>query len=103
MKTKSSSGQIKKQPPQRTCVACRRVEAKRGLVRLVRTSDNLIKIDLTGRLAGRGAYLCLTKECWETGIRGGKIEQSLRVNLSAEDRALILGQGQDLIEEKSVG
>ena len=84
-------------------MACRQVGAKRGLVRLVRTPDNLIIIDATGKLAGRGAYLCRNRECWETGIHGGKLEQSLRINLSAENRALILKQGQDLVEEKSVG
>jgi hypothetical protein len=84
-------------------VACRQVGAKRGLVRLVRTPDNLIIIDVTGKLAGRGAYLCRNRECWENGIQGGKLEQSLRINLSAENRALILKQGQDLVEEKSVG
>ena len=84
-------------------MACRQVGAKRGLVRLVRTPDNLIIIDVTGKLAGRGAYLCRNRECWETGIQGGKLEQSLRINLSAENRALILKQGQDLVEEKSVG
>jgi|WetSurMetagenome_2_1015567.scaffolds.fasta_scaffold517013_2 uncharacterized protein len=103
MKTKSTSGQIKKLPPQRTCVACHRVYAKRGLVRLVRTSDKLIKIDVTGRLSGRGTYLCRNKECWEIGIQGGKVEQSLKMTIDTEGRALIFRQGQDLIEEKSVG
>ncbi len=84
-------------------MACRQVGVKRGLVRLVRTPDNLIMIDVTGKLAGRGAYLCRNRECWEIGIHGGKLEQSLRINLSTEDRALILRQGQDLIEEKLVG
>jgi predicted RNA-binding protein YlxR (DUF448 family) len=84
-------------------VACRRVGAKKGLVRLVRTADDSLEIDMTGKKAGRGAYLCRTRECWETGIRGGKLEHSLKMTLSPEARDLIIRRGQDLIEENIIG
>ena len=49
--------------PTRTCVACRTPRPKRDLVRIVRTPDGRVVLDETGRLAGRGAYVCRTASC----------------------------------------
>ena len=54
---------IKKQP-QRTCIVCRNENAKRELVRIVKTKDGEIFVDLTGKKSGRGAYVCKAKECY---------------------------------------
>ena len=75
--------------PQRMCIACRRVDAKRQLVRLVRTSPTTVVVDPTGKLAGRGAYLCDTRQCWELALRRGAIERALRVSLSESDQAAL--------------
>lgn len=75
--------------PQRTCIACRRVEAKRQFVRLVRVGDGNVIIDPTGKHAGRGAYLCNERPCWEAAFKRGAIERALRVELSAADRAML--------------
>jgi predicted RNA-binding protein YlxR (DUF448 family) len=74
--------------PQRTCVGCREVLAKRTLIRLVRTSDGL-KIDPTGKLSGRGAYLHDRRSCWERGIKGA-LSHALKCELSGEDRELLM-------------
>jgi hypothetical protein len=103
MKTKSSNRPVNRKLPQRTCVACRRIGEKRDLVRLVRTADNQLEIDETGKKSGRGAYLCRTGKCWEIGINGGKLEHSLHINLLPEYRELILKQGQGLIQESTIG
>jgi len=58
----------KKHKPQRMCVACRQSQDKKTLVRLVRTPEGVV-IDLTGKLAGRGAYLHADPDCWEQGVR----------------------------------
>jgi uncharacterized protein len=70
--------------PQRTCVGCRTVMAKRQLVRIVRTPDGVL-VDPTGKLAGRGAYLHDRRSCWETGLKGS-LAHALRVDLTAADR-----------------
>lgn len=70
--------------PQRTCIACREVQAKGTLVRLVRTPDGVFP-DPTGKLAGRGAYLHARRECWERGI-SGVLPNALRFQLTEEDR-----------------
>lgn len=73
-----------KHVPQRTCVGCRTVMAKRQLVRVVRTADGVV-VDPTGKLAGRGAYLHDRRSCWEAGLKGG-LAHALKVNLTVADR-----------------
>lgn len=70
--------------PQRTCVGCRTVMPKRQLIRLVRTADG-VKMDPTGKLAGRGTYLHNRRECWEQGLKGA-LAHALKVELTADDR-----------------
>jgi predicted RNA-binding protein YlxR (DUF448 family) len=73
-----------KHVPQRTCVSCRTTEAKRALVRLVRTAEGAIAVDLTGKRNGRGAYLCSSPECWEDALKRGRLASALRATVSAE-------------------
>lgn len=63
------SGPRPKHIPQRTCVGCRQVNAKRTLIRIVRTADG-IRVDETGKLPGRGAYLHDARACWEKALKG---------------------------------
>jgi len=73
-----------KHVPQRTCVGCRTVMAKRQLVRVVRTTDGVL-VDPTGKLAGRGAYLHDRRSCWESGL-AGSLAHALKTELTAVDR-----------------
>ena len=76
--------------PQRTCIACRAVRGKRELIRVVRTTENHVEADPTGKKAGRGAYLCRARECWETVLSAhGRLENALRLEMpiSADDLA----------------
>jgi len=81
--------------PERSCIACRQVQPKRGLVRLVRTHGGAVQIDLTGKLMGRGAYLCRRLECWEKGLRGSLLEHHLHLpqRLPADERERLLKEG----------
>ena len=54
-----------KKIPMRMCTACREMKPKRELVRVVKTPENEILLDLTGKLNGRGAYICKSAECLE--------------------------------------
>ena len=72
--------------PQRTCVGCRSTAAKRGFVRVVRSSDGRVAVDLTGKAAGRGAYVCAQPSCWEVALKRGRLGQSLRVTITDDDR-----------------
>ena len=72
--------------PQRTCLACRKVKAKWELIRLVCISDGSVEVDAGGKKAGRGTYLCQSRECWEIGLKGGRLEHSLRTTLTQDNR-----------------
>ena len=74
----------KKHVPQRTCVGCREVLAKRSLIRIVRLPEG-VRIDPTGKVAGRGAYLHDHRACWESGMKGA-LAHALKTDLSAQDR-----------------
>ncbi|HUG33256.1 MAG TPA: YlxR family protein [Anaerolineales bacterium] len=73
-----------KHVPQRTCVGCREILPKRKMVRIVRTTEG-VRVDATGKLAGRGAYLHERRECWERGMKGA-LAHALKTTLSAEER-----------------
>ena len=86
---------ISKHIPQRTCVACREVKTKRELIRLVRISNGTVEVDPSGKKAGRGAYLCQSPECWEDGLKRGRLEYNLRTALTQENRQQLIRYGKD--------
>ena len=77
--------------PQRTCVACQQEQAKRELVRVVRTPEGQVEVDPTGRKSGRGAYLHKSRECWELGLKRDALERALKTKLNEESRAALQG------------
>ena len=81
-----SSERSHKAIPQRTCIACHQVKTKQELVRLVRTLDNSVEIDNSGKKPGRGAYICRTSVCWEAGLKGNRLDHVLRVSLTTDNR-----------------
>lgn len=72
-----------KHVPQRTCVGCRQVLAKRSLVRLVRTENGVV-LDPSGKMNGRGAYLHQLRPCWERALKGA-LAHALKTELSEND------------------
>lgn len=58
-----------KKVPERMCVVCRQMKPKNELIRIVNT-DNGVVIDATGKLNGRGVYLCKCKECVTKALKG---------------------------------
>jgi len=72
--------------PMRTCVACGNNDAKMGLVRFVRSKEGEVSCDTSGRLPGRGAYLCADEACLTKAMKQGKLNKALRCQLSIEDR-----------------
>jgi len=70
--------------PQRMCVSCRERSAKRTLTRIVRTPEGRVEIDPTGRMNGRGAYLCDDPECWERALRSQALSRALKVEIDPE-------------------
>lgn len=73
-----------KHVPVRTCVSCRESGSKRGLTRIVRTPEGEVRIDPTGKLNGRGAYLCEKPECWNRAITSPILSRALNIQISPE-------------------
>jgi predicted RNA-binding protein YlxR (DUF448 family) len=69
--------------PTRTCVGCRTARPKRELIRLVRTPGPSVTVDLSGKLNGRGAYLCPDEACWLQAERRRGLDRALAVKLDA--------------------
>jgi hypothetical protein len=84
--TDSSKSQplVARPRPQRTCIGCRQMRDKRELIRLAGTGDGGVDVDHTGRRAGRGVYLCRIQDCWSLGLKGNRLEHTLRTKIGAE-------------------
>ena len=85
-RTATHTGLRPKHVPQRTCVGCGTVTAKRVLVRIVRGPDGEVRPDLTGKAPGRGTYLHAIRSCWDTGVKKKRLERSLNVTLTPASR-----------------
>ncbi len=71
-----------KKIPMRMCVACREMRAKKDLMRIVRTAEGELVLDLTGKLSGRGAYLCRDAACLAKAIKIRALERALEAPLN---------------------
>ena len=73
-----------KKIPQRKCVGCNEMKAKKELLRVIKTPEDNIELDVTGRKNGRGAYVCISKECLNKAIKNKGIERSLKMSVPQE-------------------
>ena len=85
MAAKATSGPRPRHVPQRTCIACRSTEAKRGLVRVVRTPEGRVEVDATGKKNGRGAYVHESRSCWDEALKRERLARALKVTIEKED------------------
>ena len=85
--------------PQRTCVGCRTVNAKRTLIRLVRTSEGRVQVDPTGKAAGRGAYVHNRRTCWEAALQNGALDRALKLTLIEADRAALRAHSEQFSDD----
>ena len=73
-----------KKIPQRTCMACNQKKDKNELIRIVKNKNNEINIDKSGKMAGRGAYICNDINCLEKVVKSKRLERVLETNISDE-------------------
>lgn len=64
--------------PLRKCVACQEMMPKKELIRVVRTPDEEVLIDLTGKKSGRGAYLCGKLSCFKLAKKSKALDRALK-------------------------
>lgn len=69
---------VAKKVPMRQCTGCREMKNKREMIRVIRTAENEICIDATGRKNGRGAYICPNMDCLKMAMKNRGLERSLK-------------------------
>ena len=90
-----------KKIPQRMCVACHTMKAKRELIRLVANQSGEIALDPIGKKPGRGAYVCRSRQCMEQAIRGRKLDKGLKTRVSDAVIAALTAEMEALPPDKS--
>ena len=73
-----------KKVPLRTCMGCNSKKTKKELIRIVKDKNNNISVDKTGKLEGRGAYICDDINCLEKIIKSKRLEKVLDIAISDE-------------------
>jgi len=79
-----------KKTPYRMCVGCQEMRSKRDLIRVVRTPEESIEVDHTGKRSGRGAYICPNAECLEKAIKGKRLEKALKQQIGLGVKEVLL-------------
>jgi len=77
-------GMRMKKIPLRQCTGCNRRKEKKDLIRIIRTPDDEIVVDLTGKKNGRGAYICNSTECLQLAKKKKSLERSLKTAIPEE-------------------
>lgn len=70
-----------KKIPERKCMGCNEKRPKKELIRVVRTPEGDVVIDLVGKKSGRGAYICKSVSCFEKALKSKRIERCLEVEI----------------------
>ena len=71
-------GTVKK-VPLRKCIGCGEMKSKKEMMRVLKTTEDAIVLDTTGKKNGRGAYLCFSKECLKNAMKSKGLERSLKM------------------------
>ena len=75
---------MQKKIPQRQCMGCRERKAKKEMIRVVRCTDGTVQLDFSGKLNGRGAYICPNPACLKKAQKTQSLERSLEVPIPEE-------------------
>lgn len=70
--------------PLRQCVGCNEMKSKKEMIRVIKTSEDEIILDKTGKKNGRGAYMCFSNECFEKAVKNRGLERSLKLKIPNE-------------------
>lgn len=73
-----------KKIPMRMCTGCLEMKPKKEMIRIVKSSEGEISVDLTGKKSGRGAYICKNIECLEKSFKSRKLSRSLETSIGED-------------------
>ena len=75
---------MQKKIPTRKCVGCGEMRDKKEMIRVIRTPEGEICLDVTGRANGRGAYICNSAECLKKAVKNRGLEKSLKAQIPGD-------------------
>jgi len=75
---------MQKKIPQRQCMGCRERKEKRQMIRVVRTPEGAVNLDFSGKMNGRGAYICPNSDCLKKALRSKALDRALEVTIPEE-------------------
>ncbi|WMC92960.1 RNase P modulator RnpM [Kineothrix sp. MB12-C1] len=73
-----------KKIPLRQCVGCAQMKSKKEMIRVLKTADEGIVLDVTGKKNGRGAYICISEECLKKARKNKGLERSFKMSIPDE-------------------
>ena len=73
-----------KKIPLRQCIGCGEMKGKKEMMRVIKTTEDDICLDVTGKKNGRGAYLCVSKECLQKARKNKGLERSFKMSIPEE-------------------
>ena len=83
---------MQKKIPQRQCMGCRERKEKKAMIRVVRCTDGEVRLDFSGKLNGRGAYICPDSQCLKKAQKARALERSLEVPIPEEVYERLTGE-----------
>lgn len=75
---------MNKKVPIRQCVGCGEMKSKKEMMRVLKTAEDGIVLDVTGKKNGRGAYLCISEECLKKARKCKGLERSFKMSIPEE-------------------
>jgi len=84
-----------KRIPQRQCLGCREMKPKSELVRVVRSPEGTVSLDLRGKAPGRGAYVCRSADCLKKALRSKALSRGLGVEIPPDIYDALTAQMED--------
>lgn len=97
-----STKKVMKKTPMRKCIGCQEMKSKKEMIRILKTTEEQVVLDTTGKKNGRGAYLCFSGECLEKAMKTKGLERSLKMPIP-RDIYDSLKKELDEFEPKKVG
>jgi predicted RNA-binding protein YlxR (DUF448 family) len=73
------------------------------MVRLVRTSTGEVEIDVTGKMEGRGTYLCRDRACWEQALKSQQLQHALKIKITSQNLERLNKDGEKILKESTIG
>ena len=78
--------------PMRKCLGCNEMKPKKELVRVVRSPEGEVSVDLTGKKSGRGAYVCRSADCLKKALKGERLQRALSCAVSETVSQTLIGE-----------